>query len=384
MRRTECGGCGDNLVLVLDLGASPLADKFPANADTAETYYPLELMVCPSCWLVQLGEVVSSDELFGSDYAFYTSASPSLREYFAEVAALLLADLKPDSRVVEIACNDGTLLNHFAAAGHRTYGIDPAAPAALARERHPVAMVPFTAQLAAEVGQADLALAFNVAAHVADPHDFLRGVRALLADDGIAVVEFQNLADLVTGCQVDHVYHEHRYFYSAQTFSRLAAQHGLVAKSYTRTPAQGGSLRVTLVPEKPEHLPPVALHWLSKFSTYSSLQPRADRMKDLLLAILDDCGEATVAGYGATAKSATLLNWCGIDTRQVAWVEDVTPAKIGRFTPGTKIPIRAPGERPDYYLVLAWNYLGGIVRREQAYLAGGGRLIVPGPVPCVL
>jgi SAM-dependent methyltransferase len=383
VRRTECGGCGESLVLILDLGASPLADKFPATADTAETYYPLELMLCPSCWLVQLGEVVPGEELFGADYAFYTSASPSLRDYFAEVAAVLLLDLKPDSRVVEIACNDGTLLDYFAVAGHRTYGIDPAAPAQLAQERHQVAMVPFTTQVARETGKADLVLAFNVAAHVEDPHDFLRGIRALLADDGIAVVEFQNLADLVAGCQVDHVYHEHRYFYSAQTFSRLAARHGLVAKSYTRTPAQGGSLRVTLAPGKPEHLPPVALHWLSKFSTYSSLQPRADHMKHTLLGILDGCA-GSVAGYGATAKSATLLNWCGIDTSHVAWVEDTTPAKIGRFTPGTKIPIRAPGERPDYYLVLAWNYLGGIMRRERAYLADGGRLIVPGPVPCVL
>jgi SAM-dependent methyltransferase len=381
MRRTACANCGDSLVKFLDLGSSPLADRFPAAAGTPEQFYPLELAVCETCWLVQMLEVVPGMELYGDDYAFHTGASPSLKRYFADVAAQCIS-FAPQ-HVTEIACNDGTLLSHFAEAGCTTLGIDPSGPAEAARERGlDVLRVPFTAAVAGEhAGKSDLVLAFNVAAHVEDPHDFFEGIRLLLAPGGIAVIEFQYLGDLIAGCMIDHVYHEHRFFYSKSSFASLISHHGLHVTECEHTAGQGGSLRVTLSKDTGSAWP--GEDWLSQAQPYQGLQKRADYMKASLLDLINDA-DGVVAGYGATAKSATLLNWCGITPAQVKWVEDVTPGKIGKFTPGTKIPVQAPGTHPDVFVLLAWNYLSHVIRRERAFLDGGGTFIVPGPVPCVL
>ncbi len=354
-RRESCAGCAStSLRVVLDLGTSPLADRFPASPGEPERRYPLRAAVCTSCWLMQLLDVVPDGDLYGADYGFLTGASPSSLDYFASLAATLLdryGSLR-GQRVAEIACNDGTLLAHFADAGCQVLGIEPAGPpAAEARARGlQIAQEPFTAALGESIGPC--------AAHVADPADFLAGIRELLTPFGVAVVEFQYLGDLIAGCQFDHVYHEHRFFYSMGSFARLAAAAGLRVMAWEHTPAQGGSMRVTLA--RGEAGPP-----------RGPLEAAAGR---------------TVAGYGATAKSATLLNFCGIGPGLVPWVEDVTPAKIGRFTPGTHIPIVKPGDRPvpDTYLLLAWNYLGGVLRREREFTGGGGRFIVPGPVPVII
>ena len=393
MRRSECAACGAALHDFLDLGSTPLADRFPASPGEHEEWYPLVVAVCPRCWLVQLREVVPDGELFGPDYGFLTGGSPAAVRYFARMAGQLLSTYPEQARrlTVEIACNDGTLLRNFAAAGCRTVGVEPAKPAAAAAAATGLDVIaePFTRSLVPAVrgrhGPAGLVLACNVAAHVADPVDFLGGVRDLLAGDGIAVVEFQHVAELIAGCQFDHVYHEHRFFYSLASFSHIAAIAGLQVTHWRRTPAQGGTLRVTLAATRSRHMPDPE-PWLQSMTVYDGMQARAAYIRHRLLDLIDAelSAARTVAGYGASAKSATLLNFCGIDADLLPWIEDITPAKTGRFTPGTHIPIIGPGAPPDTYLLLVWNYLASVLRRERVFLNDGGRFIVPGAVPVIL
>ena len=390
MRRDTCAACGWELTDFLDLGSTPLANSFPETDIVQEHWYPLQVAVCQSCWLVQQREVVPDDELFGDDYGFRTGTSAAARGYFSGVAGQLLRGwpYQAGKLTVEIGCNDGTLLRRFADAGCPVYGVEPSGAAADVGTGVPVVREPFTLKLAEEmsgsIGRAGLILAFNVVAHVPDPQNFLLGVRELLADDGVAVVEFQDLAALAAGCQFDHVYHEHRFFYSRGSFSRLAGRCGLKMYAWEWSPAQGGSIRAYL-----EHGLGniVADRWLESMDVYRSMQGRADFarrcMQDLVKAELEE--GRVVAGYGATAKSCTLLNFCGFGPQEVQWIGDITPGKIGRFSPGTRIPIRAFGERtPDTYLLTAWNFAGQVIRQEQEFLRHGGRVIIPGAVPVII
>jgi SAM-dependent methyltransferase len=390
MRRSSCAACGGALVDFLDLGASPLADRFPQNMTATERWYPLEVAVCPGCWLVQLREIVPDDELYGSDYAFHTGSSPAAVDYFAALAAQLLTyhgDLAK-RLTVEIACNDGTLLRHFADAGCRAIGIEPSG----VRPRETgigVIPRPFSSSLATALvhkGTAGLVIACNVIAHVADPRDFLVGIWLLLADDGIAVVEFQDVAALIAGCQYDHVYHEHRQFFSLGSFSRLARGTGLEIFDWERTPAQGGSMRVYLRRGRASATV-VTDPWLEAMAVYETMQDRVryarTRLNALVGAELNE--DRIIAGYGASAKSCTLLNFCGLGYREVRWMEDLTMGKIGRLTPGSHIPVQAPGySKADTYLLTSWNYVGRVIRNEAEFLAGRGRIIVPGAVPVIV
>lgn len=396
MKRESCAACGGELRDFLDLGSSPPANKFPATAGEPETWYPLQAAVCTSCWLAQLREVVPDDELYGEDYGFRTGTSPMAVRYFGELAQELmpLYPAQAAQLTVEIACNDGTLLRPFAGFGWPVLGVEPSGAAADAAARGiPVIAEPFTAKLGQEIrelhGPAGLVLAFNVIAHVADPRDFLAGVAALLADDGVAVIEFQDCEKLVAGLQYDHVYHEHRFFFTLRSFARVAAGAGLGVAEWERTPAQGGSVRVTLRHDARAVIPgsgPGSRAWLEYWEPYAGMQDRAlyakYRLRELTGA--EKYAGRIVAGYAASAKSCTLLNFCGLGPRAVRWVEDLTPGKIGRFMPGSHIPVRGPGQKPDTWLVFAWNYLPDVLRREREFLDGGGRLIIPGPVPVLL
>jgi SAM-dependent methyltransferase len=399
MRRDTCGGCGaDQLELFLDLGKTPLADRFPATPDEPEPMFPLELAVCRSCWLVQLLEVVP-DDLLWADYGFYSGASPSKVAEHEQLAADLLASYPDQAKrlTVEIGCNDGDLLRHFHAAGGRVVGVDPAEGPMLQTfawllDRY---IEPFGLAVAEKVkdahGQAGLIIARNVAAHVADLDDFFGGIADLLAPDGVAVVEVQYLPDLLLGNQFDHVYHEHRFYFSLGSLATMTSIHGLLVKSVQHTSAQGGSLRVVLARSGDRHAS-VGYQYrhedtlgLRDLATYQALQGRAEYLRTRLLDLLDETLNPgrTIAGYGATAKSTTLLNWCGIGRPTLPYIEDTTPAKIGRFSPGMRIPIVEPQpEPPDVYLVLAWNYLSGILRRQEDWRAQNW--LVPIPVPVLL
>lgn len=398
--RTACGGCGGSqLHQFLDLGKTPLADRFPASPDDPEDWYPLGAAVCTDCWLAQITEIVPDGVLFGADYAFQTGASPSAVAYWERWAgwALGLFRERAEQGVTEIACNDGTLLRHFAAAGCPVTGVEPAAPAMAARAAGlDVITEPFTWEVAdrikSERGAPGLVIACNVAAHVSDLFAFLSGIRKLITPDGVAVIEFQYLPRLIAGGQFDHVYHEHRFFFTLDAFAHACEEAGgLPILVVEHVAAQGGSLRVTIGRGEPS--PAVAAlreaeAWLRDRSAYAGLQARADFAASELRSVLEGLAEqgVTVAGYGASAKSCTLLNFCGTGPDLISHVTDLTPGKAGRFTPGSHIPVVLPGQRPEpgAYLLGAWNYLGGIIRRERAYLDRGGKLIVPVPVPVIL
>lgn len=401
MRRTSCGNCGkDTLEQFLDMGASPLPNEFPETKTTTERFWPLQLAVCTSCWLVQSLTIIPDEDIFGQDYGFYSSAALPRREYHWRLAEDLLKRYHEQARslTVEIACNDGDLLQYFQKGGCRTLGIDPSfGPVEIARERGlDVLRQPFTAttgkSIQEDYGKAGLIIANHVAAHIVDLHDFFEGIALLLARDGIAIIEVNYLASFLTGNQFDGVYHEHRYHHSVTSLRAVAAAHGLYVRDVELVEPQGGSVRVHLghaggyVPRVDTVLADEG--WLRDMSAFRGCQGRIQHLRQKLLQIIDDHHRQgqRLAGYGATAKSTTLLNFCGVGPDVIEYVVDTTPYKQGRFTPGTHIPIVADHARdaPNAYLLFAWNYLGSIVRKERVFIASGGKFIVPIPSPVII
>lgn len=405
MRRETCGGCGSlSLRQFLDLGETPLADDFPTSpAAGQQQRWPLGAAVCEACWLVQLTEVVPDDVLWGGDYGFHTGGSPSAVAYFREYAAALVgvATNFTTARplVVEVACNDGTLLDEFAktqralAMACRLLGVDPAkGPAEAARAKGlDVITAPFGREVAQAIvdteGQASLVIANNVLAHVADLDDFVGGLALLLAPDGVLSVEVQDVNRLLLGNGFDLMYHEHRSFFEAETLMRLLGEHGLVTREVRRTPAQSGSIRVlaergprfAMTPQPDEMI--------------NGMQERANvvraHLRDLVAS--ERAQGRDIVAYGAPAKATTLLHWCGLTSAEdIEVVYDATPSKNGRYMPGTDIRITTdslyetltPGGTTA--LLLAHNYLPDVLRREQRFLDSGGRFLVPLPVPVVI
>jgi hypothetical protein len=400
----KCRGCGETaLEPALDLKTTALADIYANSAEEAisQPRWPLLMTVCHKCWMAQLDDTVPDEELFGAKYGFFSGSSPALVEHFRLYADWAVRMFGPAARrgVVEIACNDGTLLAHFQGAGLPVLGFDPAAgPVAAAWARGlPVEKMPFGRKAAEQVDMRNvLVIANNVLAHVADPHDFLDGVRLLVGRSGAAVFEFQYLADLLAGNQFDLVYHQHRSYLSLTSAQNLLCQHGLAVTDVLRIPTQGGSLRIVVRPAPTSDVSPelVALFraeaWLRRPEAYRGLQGRFQYVRDAVTSMVRrEVSEGRrLAGYAATAKSTTLLTFCGLGRAHLDYVVDTTPAKIGKFTPGTGIEIISPKEadrRPvGGYLLLAGNYLPAVLRRERDFLAGGGRLIVPLPTPITL
>lgn len=407
MRRKHCGGCGsdtEEIEKFLDLGETPLANDLPKTRDQVQRRYPLQLGVCTECWLVQMMHTPPAEEVFGGDYTFYSGTSPALVRYHERYAERLIETHLGDESdlVVEVACNDGDLLRRFRNAGYRAVGIDPAiGPVTYARDEHglDVTHAALTREsgvaLRETYGPARLVVANHVTAHVIDLRDFLDGVYELLADDGHAVIEVQYLPDLLVGNQFDHVYHEHRYFFSLSALSTAAAHARLAVVDVWLVSQQGGSLQVTLARHVTAGAPSTSVTELlarelpvRHISAYSGTQMRAERVRDRLLELLETerAEGRRVAGYGMPAKATTLLNFCGIDSRLVHHIVDTTPAKIGRFAPGVGISVIGPDDdtKPDTYLVLVWNYLRSIMHREREFTDYGGRLIVPIPVPVIM
>jgi hypothetical protein len=399
VRRSTCSGCGsDDLKQFLDLGSSPVADAYTESGDDRSPSYPLQVAVCSDCRLVQLLEVVPHDVLFGTGYSFYTSASAPLSSYHERYADDVMSrwDLR-DAFVVEIGCNDGDLLRHFRRVTPHVLGVDPATgPLAVATGRGLQTLnEPFGSEVANRIlderGPARLIVANHVLAHVADASDVLHGVGELLASDGTAMIEVQYLPDLLVNNAFDLVYHEHRNFFSLTTLQRAVERHGLRVVTAQLTDRQGGSLRVTLArgtgsPAAVDELR-ASESWLESFTAYDGMQGRVERIRARLLHLLHaelDAGRF-VAGYGAPAKATTLLNFCAIGAGTLRFVSDSTPAKQGRFIPGTGIEIRSPDsidvDTVDTFLLLAWNYLPQIVRQHRSFR---GRWIVPFPAPIVL
>ena len=391
MRRTACTGCGGrDLDQFLDLGMSPIADAYTAGEGDDPATFPLQVAVCAKCRLVQLLEVVPAQVLFGTGYSFYTSASPPLSAYHATYAQQLLDKWgKPARRgVVEVGCNDGDMLRHFA--DFPAVGVDPAeGPARVAHMRGlEVQVRPFGLAAAHDIrdrrGRQGIIIANHVLAHVEDVADVLAGIAHLMDDDSIAMLEVQYLPDLLTNNAFDLVYHEHRNFFSLSSLEQAGLRHGLHIVDAEMTDRQGGSLRVTCT-RRPAMSSAVerlrqSERWLNDWAAYGGMQGRVERIRQRLGDLIA-AQTGTVAGYGAPAKATTLLNFCNLTVNRIGWVVDTTPAKQGRYIPGTRIPIVAPADapRPDVYVLLAHNYMRQIMAGNP-----GLNWIVPIPAPVLL
>lgn len=388
----------------VDLGVTPLADQFPDTSNRDQSIYPLSASVCPGCWLVSLDQIVPDDVLFGADYGFFSGTSPALVEHFCAYAEWVRRTV-PEylGAVVEIGCNDGTLLTHFS--DSLAIGIDPAGPPTkYAREARGLRVhtAPFTESWAREVvpdlPPNRLIIANNVVAHVADLDDFLAGLAHLVGSQGVALLEFQYLPDLLAGCAFDMIYHEHRRFLSVSSLLPRLRAHGLVVADLWSVPTQGGSVRLLVRPGRSLSTTQDPLHrtlsreaWVRELSPYASFQGRVDhtcrQLRDLIGEFLRD--GLRVVLYGAPAKATTLLHYAGLGVDQLSYAVDLTPSKIGKYMPGTGIPIVSPeqeSEMPpaDVYVLGVSNYVSSVLRRERDFLDRGGRFIVPLPKPVII
>jgi len=387
----------------VDLGMSPLCETFltTGQIDQMEPYFPLHVLVCDKCFLVQLQEYVSPDHIF-KEYAYFSSFSTSWVEHARTYCHMIKDRLRlgPDSLVVELASNDGYLLQHFLPLGVPVLGIEPAANvAAAARKRNVPTLVEFfgTAladRLVAEGKRADLIAGNNVLAQVPDLNDFVAGIKILLAPEGVVTLEFPHLERLIAESQFDTIYHEHFSYFSFVTTDRLAESHGLKIIDVEKLKTHGGSLRVYLAHVASSHVPSPRVTELLEheiesgyleIETYQRFTEQVRRTKHKLLSFLIACKEQgkRICAYGAPGKGNTMLNYCGIGTDFIDFAVDRNPYKHGRFTPGMHIPI-LPVEaideaKPDYLLILPWNLKDEIVHQMRHVGDWGCRFIVPIP-----
>ncbi len=408
--RSGCLSCGAALRhTFVDLGMSPLCESYvPAEKlNHMEPFYPLHAWVCGECFLVQLEEFVSPEEIF-SEYAYFSSYADSWVEHMRRYADAIgeRLGLGRESFVVEVASNDGYLLQHFVAKGIPVLGIEPAANVAkVAVEKGVPTLVKFfgeetAREVAARGRRADLLCGANVLAQVPRPNDFVKGIAILLAPRGVCTIEFPHLVRLMAENQFDTIYHEHFSYFSFLSAERLFAANGLVLFDVEELPTHGGSLRVWARHASDETKPVTdrakALRrrevdaGLLRLETYGGFGEQVKETKRKLLEFLVGAKRAgkRIAGYGAPGKGNTLLNYCGIRTDFLDFTVDRNGYKQGKFLPGTHIPILAPEAireaRPDYVLILPWNFKDEIVKQMAHVREWGGRFVVPIPEPRVL
>jgi SAM-dependent methyltransferase len=385
---------------------SPLCESFvpPERANEMEPFYPLHVWICERCLLVQLEEYVRPEEIF-TEYAYFSSFSTSWVEHARRYANEMVDDLElsPESLVVEVGSNDGYLLQHFVARGIPVMGVEPAANVAAAAEERgiPTVVEFFGAELgerlAAEGGVADLVIGNNVLAHVPDLHDFVEGLRRLVAPSGVITMEFPHLLRLIREKQFDTIYHEHFSYLSLHAVERLFGEHGLRLFDVEELTTHGGSLRIyACADRRPESEALERVREaereaaLDRLDGYVGFEEAARTVKRDLLAFLADEKRhgRSIVGYGAAAKGNTLLNYCGIRSDYLDYVVDRSPHKQGRFLPGTRLPILEPDEvrrtRPDVLLVLTWNLAAEVAEQMRDVRAWGCRLVVPIPEVRVL
>lgn len=405
--RTDCRSCGsERLEQLIDFGETPLADRLlrEDQLDEPELSANLTLAICGDCSLVQILETVDPEILFFAEYPYFSSVSPSLLAHFGGSARAIIErfGLDAGSFVVEAASNDGYMLRNFAEADIPVLGIDPAkAPAQAAIDAGIPTLIDFfgrdlAERIVAEHGNADVFLGNNVLAHVPDLNGFVAGIAELLNERGVAVIEAPYVVDLVDHREFDTIYHQHLCYFSVTALVALFERHGLHLNDVERTPIHGGSLRLFVQPF-PDRAPVVdqllaeeAERGFDRADAYRDFADRVDALRDGLRAILDEIRSdgGRIAGYGAAAKATTLLAYCGIDRDDLEYVCDLNEYKQGRYMGGNHLPIRPPSalqeDRPDYVLILAWNFATEIMSQNAAFAEAGGRFIVPVPEPEVV
>jgi SAM-dependent methyltransferase len=401
----SCRFCGASLrTTFVDLGMSPLCESYPSAADLrrGEVYYPLHVYVCEQCFLVQLEEYESAERIF-SDYAYFSSYSDSWLEHSKKYCEKVIRDfnLNQHSLVIEVASNDGYLLQYFVERGIRVLGIEPAVNVAeVAVKKSVPTLVRFfgsrlAKELAAEGRCSDLVLGNNVLAQVPDLNDFVEGLRIALKPDGVLTLEFPHLLRLIEKNEFDTIYHEHFSYFSMLTTLRIMEAHGLRVFDVEELSTHGGSLRVYACrAESRTHITKASVSQviakeqsalLDSIEGYTNFASDVKRTKFALLDFLLTAAREgkSVAGYGAPGKSATLLHYCGIGKDLIEYTVDRSPHKQGRYLPGSRIPIYHPDRiretKPDYVVILPWNLKDEIMEQLQFIKEWGGRFVVPIP-----
>jgi len=402
-----CRSCESSALReVLSFGEMPLADRLLTQEMLAqpEPHYPLTVMFCEHCSLMQIAETVPPEVLFCEDYPYYSSFSPALLKHSRENALELIESrsLNESSLVVELASNDGYLLKNFVERGVPVLGIDPAeGPAKVAQDAGIDTLCTFfdsrlARRLREEGRSADVIMGNNVLAHVANLNGFVEGIGILLEDDGVGVIEVPYVVDLIDHCEFDTIYHEHLCYFSVTALTKLFERHNLHLNDVKRLSIHGGSLRLFV-----EHRanPSVTLRSLldeeaqagvAEYRYYQDFAERVGRVGDELRGLLEELkrGGNSIAAYGAAAKGATLINHVDIGRDLVDFVVDRNVHKHDKYMPGKHLPIH-PCERlleaqPDYVLLLAWNFAGEIMQQQAAYIEKGGQFIVPVPIPRIV
>ncbi len=398
--RRSCRACGAGaLTLILPLGPQPLANAFLTSLLDAdeERFYPLDLCICEVCALVQLRDVIDPQVLFGH-YLYVSGTSDTMAAHNARYAAAVVSalELGPSDLVLEVASNDGSLLRCFQSLGTKTLGVEPARNIAdLARAAGvPTVGAFFNRESAVSIrrerGPARVVIANNVLAHVDDPADFLAGAMHMLTDDGRIVVEVPYAGDMLAQLEYDTVYHEHLCYFSVTSLATIAQRVGLAVVGVDRLPVHGGTIRVWFAVAG-DHAPDVQeliVRERRGVATRDAWQKFAVRVFENRERVQEFFGHAeregrSVLGYGAPAKANTFLNFCGIGPRQLPFTVDRNPLKVGRFTPGTHIPVHDVTEllekQPDDVLILAWNFADEVARQQAEYARRGGRFLVAIP-----
>ena len=402
---SSCRLCGAGLNhLMVDLGKSPLCETFldVKQLDMMEPFFPLHVLVCDACWLVQVKEYVTPDGIFTDHYPYYSSYSTTWVAHAKRYCEMIAArrSLTRDSFVVEIACNDGYLLQHFPPLGvTNIMGVEPSRNVAevTMSKGIPVRVDFFglrlAKQLRQEKGPANLILGNNVLAHAPDLNDFVAGVKMLLGENGVATFEFPHLQNLIEQNQFDTIYHEHFCYFSAIAIEAIAKRHGLVFFDVEELPTHGGSLRIYLAHEGKEDVTPAVAALVQRetglgYKTVELYAAYAEKVKETKRKLLSFLIKAknegkSVVGYGAPGKGNTLLNYCGIGTDFIDFTVDRNVHKHYRHTPGTHIPI-FPVEaldqaKPDYVMILPWNLRDEISAQMKHIAAWGGKFVVPIP-----
>ena len=400
----RCRSCehGD-LRPILSLGRTPLANALltAEQLREPEATFPLDLVFCPACALVQITETVPPEVLF-REYAYLSSFSDTVVQNAEGIVRRLigLEGLGSESLAVEIASNDGYLLQHYHHKGIPVLGIEPAANIArVARDERGIPTVCefFGAELAAELvaggRAADVVHGNNVLAHVADLNGVVRGIATVLKPRGVAVIEVPYVKDLIDHCEFDTIYHEHLCYFSLTALDRLFRRHRLVIRDVERIPIHGGTLRIfasraewAIPGEAVKSLLAEEAAWgVDREEFYRGFGAKVERLRASLLELLGGLKAQgrRIAAYGASAKGSTLLNFFGIGADTLEFVVDRSTVKQGRYTPGTHLPILAPERvlelRPDYLLLLTWNFADEILAQQQAFRDQGGRFIIPIP-----
>ena len=406
MTELKCRFCNSELTHVFaDLRSSPIANDIikPDALHSMEPYYPLEVYVCDSCYLVQLPEHQSAEKIFDDEYTYFSSYSDSWLQHASDYVDMMVArfGFNESSKVVELASNDGYLLQYFKEKGIPILGIEPCANVAEVAEKNGIpSLVKFfgvkTAKDLVKNGtKADLMLGNNVLAHVPDINDFVSGMKIMLNDHGVITMEFPHLLRLMELNQFDTIYHEHFSYLSFTTVEKIFLHHGLTLFDVEELSTHGGSLRIfakhtedkskEVTQNVGELREREAEKGFCTLSHYLGYQKKIDETKRSLLKFLIEAKESgkTVVGYGAPAKGNTLLNFCGVGTDFIDYTVDRSPVKQNCFLPGTRIPIYDPAKinetKPDYILILPWNLRNEIMKQMSAALAWGCKFVVPIP-----